>query len=178
MDYTAVSDTLTFAAGESSKTIEVAVLDDSHDEGEETLTLTLSNPSSGRLTDGEATGTIENRDPLPRALLARFGRTAAVHVVEQVEERIAAPREPGIDGRFAGFALRPGMDGYAAGSLSGQFGAPVGANGMRSGLGGPMSAAPLGGGGGTRDARARRRRESAWPRRPDRWAACPRQATG
>ena len=147
VDYTAASGTLSFQAGESSKTIEVTVLEDSHDDDGETLTLTLSNPSSGRLTDAEATGTIENRDPLPRALLARFGRTAAVHVVEQVEERIAAPREPGIDGRFAGFALRPGMEGDAAGSLVRQFGAPVGANGMRSGLGGPMSGAPLGGAG-------------------------------
>ena len=37
------------------------------------------------VTGAEATGTIENRDPMPRALLARFGRTAAVQVVEQVE---------------------------------------------------------------------------------------------
>ena len=51
VDYTAASGALTFRAGESSKTIEVAVLDDAHDEGEETLTLTLSNPSAGRLTD-------------------------------------------------------------------------------------------------------------------------------
>ena len=65
------------------------MLDDSHDEGEETLTLTLtlSNASGGLLTDGEATGTIQNRDALPRALPARFGRTAAVHVVEHVEKR-------------------------------------------------------------------------------------------
>ena len=68
-DYRAASGTLTFAAGESSQTIEVAVLDDAHDEGEETLTLRLSNPSGGRLADGEATGTIENHDPMPRALL-------------------------------------------------------------------------------------------------------------
>ena len=40
-DYTAKSGTLTFQAGESSKTIEVAVLDDSHDEGQETFTLAL-----------------------------------------------------------------------------------------------------------------------------------------
>ena len=68
------------------------MLDDAHDEGEETLTLRLSTPSGGRLADGEATGTIENHDPMPRALLARFGRTAAVHVVEHVEERLQAPR--------------------------------------------------------------------------------------
>ena len=44
-DYTATSGTLTFAAGETAKTISVAVLDDDHDEGSETLTLVLSNPS-------------------------------------------------------------------------------------------------------------------------------------
>ena len=110
LDYTAASGTLSFRSGESSKTIRVTVMDDSHDDGNETLTLSLSNPSKGRLTDATATGTIENRDPLPRALLARFGRTAAVHVVEQVEERVKAPREPGFEGRFAGRELRPGME--------------------------------------------------------------------
>ena len=109
VDYTRASGTLTFEAGESSQTINVAVLDDSHDEGEETLTLRLSNPSEGRLTDAEATGTIENTDPLPRALLARFGRATALQVMEQVEERLEASREPGLRGRFAGRELRRGM---------------------------------------------------------------------
>ena len=111
-DYTSTSGTLTFTAGEVSKTIAVPVLEDSVDEGSETFTMTLSNPSGGNayLFDAEATGTIENHDPLPRALMARFGRAAAAHVVEQVEERLAAPREPGFDGRFAGRELRPGME--------------------------------------------------------------------
>ena len=46
-DYTARSGTLTFAAGETGKTVSVPVLDDAHDEGSETLTLTLSSPSGG-----------------------------------------------------------------------------------------------------------------------------------
>ena len=91
---------LTFAAGDPSLTIGVAVFDDAHDEDEETLTLTLSNASGGPLTDAEATGTIENADPLPRAVLARFGRTAAVQMVEPVAERIEARGEPGFCGRF------------------------------------------------------------------------------
>ena len=123
-DYTGASGTLTFQAGESSKTIDVTVLDDAHDEGEETLTLTLSNASAGRLADGEATGTIKNRDPLPRALLARFGRTAAVHIVEQVEERVAVPREPGFRGELAGRELRPGMEREMAPSFLSQLGGP------------------------------------------------------
>ena len=139
-DYTAASGTLSFAAGERSKTIEVGVLDDAHDEGEETLSLTLSNASSGRLTDGEATGTIENHDPMPRALLARFGRAAAVHVVEHVEERLAAPREPGFRGRFAGRELRRGMERDVALNFLQQLSGGAGA--------GSMGAGPMGAGGG------------------------------
>ena len=141
----------------------MAVLDDAHDEGEETFTLTLSNPSAGRLTDDEATGTIENRDPLPKALLARFGRTAAVHVVEHVEERLQAPREPGFRGRFAGRELRRGMErdialnfiqrlggtagaGQMPGATSGAAGMPGPAGGVRmAAAAGPMGArAPAG----------------------------------
>ena len=141
-DYTATSGTLKFRAGESSKTIEVAVLDDAHDEGEETLTLRLSNPSGGRLADGEATGTIANHDSMPRALLARFGRTAAVHVVEHVEERLAAPRAPGFRGRFAGRELRRGMERDIALNFLRQLGGAAGAGPMGAGAGGPLSGAP------------------------------------
>ena len=142
VDYTAASGRLSFRTGESSKKIKVGVLDDAHDEGEETLTLTLSNASSGRLTDGEATGTIENHDPLPRALLARFGRTAAVHVVEHVEERLAAPREPGFRGRFAGRELRRGMERDIALNVLRQLGGAAGAGPMGAGVHGPLSGAP------------------------------------
>ena len=106
-DYTSTSGELTIDAGSSSATIEVAVLDDEHNEGSEAFTLTLSNASSGDLTDATATGTITNHDALPNALIARFGRTAAVHIVEQVEERVNAPRQPGFDGRVAGRADQP-----------------------------------------------------------------------
>ena len=113
-DYTAKSGTLTFGTGQTSQTIEVAVLDDAHDEGEETLTLTLSNPSGAVLTNATATGTIENHDAMPAALIARFGRTAAVHIVEQVEERISAPRQPGVDARVAGRRIGNGNELQAA----------------------------------------------------------------
>ena len=148
VDYAAASGTLTFAAGESSKTIEVAVLDDAHDEGEETLTLSLSNASSGRLSDGEATGTIKNRDPLPRALLARFGRTAAVHVVEHVEERLQAPREPGFRGRFAGRELRRGMERELGLDFLRRLGASAGMKAAGAGVQDPMPGASGPGGAG------------------------------
>ena len=93
-DYTAAGGTLTFSDGEAAKTVTVTVLDDSHDEGSETLTLTLSNASGARIADGQATGTIVNSDPMPKDWLARFGRTSAMQVVGIMNARfdeVAAP---------------------------------------------------------------------------------------
>ena len=87
-DYTAASGTLTFAAGETEKTVSVAVLDDAHDEGSETLTLTLSNPSGAYLEDGTATGTINNSDHMPGAWMVRFGRTVGSQVVDALTQRL------------------------------------------------------------------------------------------
>ncbi len=101
-DYTAKRGTLTFAPGETSKTVEVTVLDDSHDEGTETMTLTLSNPSGAYLADAEATGTITNTDHMPQAWLARFGRTVAEQVIDAVEDRIRSAPRAGVEVTVAG----------------------------------------------------------------------------
>ena len=87
-DYTATSGTLSFAAGETQKSVSVPVLDDAHDEGSETLTLTLSNPSGAYLADGSATGTINNTDAMPKAWMIRFGRTVGSQVVDALGHRL------------------------------------------------------------------------------------------
>ena len=132
-DYTATSGTLTIGAGSRSASIDVPVLDDAHDDDDETLTLTLSNPTNAVLDDATATGTIDNNDAMPRALMARFGRTAAVHVIDQIEERIEAPRRPGFDGRIAGRNVdrNIGRD-FALGFLR-QLGGGAGYGGMSRG---------------------------------------------
>ena len=109
-DYTATSGTLRFAAGETAKTVSVTVLDDAHDEGEETLTLRLSAATGAVIADGVATGTIENTDHMPAAWLARFGRTVTDQVLEAVEARLDAPRTAGARATLAGQAL-PSWDG-------------------------------------------------------------------
>ena len=93
-DYTATSSTLSFAAGETQKTITVAVLDDAHDEGTETLTLTLSNARGAAIGDATATGWIVNTDPMPAAWLARFGRTSATQVLGLLDARFDEARAP------------------------------------------------------------------------------------
>ena len=62
-DDTTSSDTLTFSAGETSKTISVPINDDFLVEGDETVTVTLSNQNPSEVTiSGPATGTIKDDD--------------------------------------------------------------------------------------------------------------------
>ena len=145
-DYTATAGTLTFAPGETAKTVTVAVLDDAHDEGEETLTLRLSAATGAVIADGEATGTIKNTDHMPAAWLARFGRTAATHVTDAVGDRLR-------DGSGAshvtvgGYRLPLGQRGATDGADDGVSGVErlVLALGQRLGLG--TGTAPAGAGG-------------------------------
>ena len=104
-DYTAITGTLTFTAGDTSKTVQVRVLNDIVDEGRETFTLKLSNPEGATVSDGEATATIANSDPIPQAWLVRFGRTVAGHVAEGVSERLMQAERPTAQAALAGVRL-------------------------------------------------------------------------
>ncbi|WP_084539781.1 Calx-beta domain-containing protein [Azorhizobium doebereinerae] len=64
-DYTAMTGTLTFAPGETSKVLHVPVSGDTVVEANETLTLSLSAPSGATIADGSGTGTIVNDDVAP-----------------------------------------------------------------------------------------------------------------
>jgi hypothetical protein len=66
VDYSATSGRLTFAPGETSKTIRVAIAGDTTYETDETFTVLLSNPVNATIADGSATGTIQNDDPPDR----------------------------------------------------------------------------------------------------------------
>ena len=107
-DYTATSGTLTFAAGETTKTVSVPLLDDVVNDGGETFTLTLSNPSGAWIEDGEATGTIENDDAMPAAWTARFGRSVATHVLGALEARLDGTSQSYV--RLGGHQLGGGPD--------------------------------------------------------------------
>jgi hypothetical protein len=62
-DYTgAASGTLSFAAGQTSKTVTVAVLGDTAEESDETITLTLGQPVNAPITKSVGTATIINDD--------------------------------------------------------------------------------------------------------------------
>ena len=73
-DYTGVPETLTFAAGEGSKTITVAVVDDADYELDETVEVELSNQKptgSVAIETGKAMVTIEDNDDPPALSISR-----------------------------------------------------------------------------------------------------------
>lgn len=64
-DYTAASGTLTFTAGQTSKTISITILNDATVENNETFYVNLSNPVNCNITNSQGVGTITNDDTAP-----------------------------------------------------------------------------------------------------------------
>ncbi|WP_222427425.1 Calx-beta domain-containing protein, partial [Hyella patelloides] len=88
LDYEAISGTLTFSPGETSKTIEVNVLGDNLDEIDEAFTINLTNSNNAVITDSEATATITDNDNPPSLIISDVvvtegdsGTTTAVFTV-------------------------------------------------------------------------------------------------
>ena len=65
-DFTAKTGTLTFAPGQTEKTIVIDIIGDNRTESDETFTIALSNPSGATIADGQGTVTIttDDRDPV------------------------------------------------------------------------------------------------------------------
>ena len=145
-DYTAVSGTLVFAAGETAKTVRVPLLDDAVDEGDETFLLRLSNPRGAylRKMHREATGTIRNDDPLQKMWLSRFGRTVGSQVAGAVSDRLDSGLAPGAHATFAGQALdlSKADDGKALAEAMTGFAQAFGAPGAPANDDDPGSGAP------------------------------------
>ncbi len=64
-DYMAASGTITFAAGETTRTISIPIVGDTTLEANESFTVTLSGASGATIADGSATATIVNNDSAP-----------------------------------------------------------------------------------------------------------------
>ena len=121
-DYTTGAGRVTFAPGEISGTIRVAVLDDLLPEPAETFTVTLSGPTNAVLEVGSGIGTITDDDEaVIKGWLSRFGRTVASQVVEGISGRLTgggagthlntAGTAAGADGDGRGPTLQDLMDG-------------------------------------------------------------------
>ena len=70
VDFTATSSELTFAPGETIKTVNVAVLGDTLNEGDERFYLNLSNPANVTIVDGQGEGLIADNESFPSVSIA------------------------------------------------------------------------------------------------------------
>jgi hypothetical protein len=80
-DYTAKTGTLTFAAGETSKTVTVNILGDTVVEANETFDLLLSAPTNATLGTSTGTATLVNDDTAPPASGGGSGSSAVTPVI-------------------------------------------------------------------------------------------------
>ena len=130
-DYTHTSDTLTFAATETVKTVSVALINDDVAEPAETFGLVLSSPgSNAELGDGEATVLIRDDDGLPTVSVTDAAtRTEGATASFTVTLSRAVPQEVTVDyatrtdpTAAAETAAVPGQD-YTAASATVTFAA-------------------------------------------------------
>src|SRR3989338_4059196 len=99
-DYTGVSGTLSFAAGESTKTLTIAVTDDAKIDGNKTFKITLSNPTGAAL--GQATSNViihdEEAAPFGSGSL-KFSRASYDGFESQGKAEIVIQRVGGAQGK-------------------------------------------------------------------------------
>ena len=122
LDYTAVSDTVAFAARATSATVTVPLLGDSFDEHTETFWLRLSSPTAATIVDGTATGTITDDDPLPELSIIDASATEGSPLGFEVRLTPASGRTVTVpwttEARPAGVdAASPGTDYTAASGI-------------------------------------------------------------
>ncbi|MBW4441271.1 MAG: DUF4347 domain-containing protein [Plectolyngbya sp. WJT66-NPBG17] len=73
-DFTTISDTLTFAVGETEKTIAISITDDTKREQNETFSVKLTNPTNATITTDSAAASIVDNDPIPTVAIANVSQ--------------------------------------------------------------------------------------------------------
>ena len=93
-DFTAASGTLTFAPGETGKSVRVSTTEDSIYEWDERFEMRLSSPTNARLGDARATGRIDNDDAPPTVSVSDGSATEGSKVEFKVS--VSGPSERNV----------------------------------------------------------------------------------
>lgn len=117
-DYVAASGSLTFAPGQISQTISVAVKGDVQNEGDDTFVVNLSGAAGALLADAQGLGTITNDDPLPALTISDVsvteGNTGTKNLNFTVSLGPASGRTVTVDFSSLPVTASPGSDYQAA----------------------------------------------------------------
>ena len=107
-DFTATSGTLTFAVGDTSKTISVATIQDVFDEADETFWVQLTSATGATVVDGTGQGVILDDDPLPTLSVGDATASEGDAVVFAVTLSTASGRD--VTATYATAAHSTGQD--------------------------------------------------------------------
>jgi len=117
-DYDALRGTLTFAPGETTKTISVAVRGDLLDESDERFSVGLTAATNARVPDGHGAGTVIDDDPPPsigvRDFRHREGRGGRSLMYFEVSLSTASGKQVSVEFGTADGTARVGDRDYAA----------------------------------------------------------------
>ena len=110
-DYTAAADVVSFAAGETIKTLEILVTDDLYVEGNETLFVSLSNATGGAISGPRTvTLTITDNDATTATVNPLDNADAQFFVREHYYDFLSRAPDPGGLGFWAGTITQCGAD--------------------------------------------------------------------
>ena len=109
-DYTANSQTLTFAAGENLKTVLVAITNDAILEGNETVVAVLANASAGQIGTTSASATIVDNDQSLWSVSTADVSEGAGFITYTITRSGATTGTASIDFRTAGGTAAQGVD--------------------------------------------------------------------
>ena len=109
-DYVAASGTLTFAPGETERTIVVTIFDDAENESDETFTVTLSDPAGATLATAAAVGMIEDDDTADTGNTGDTGDTVVPGEVPEVTVSFGRDRLRVTEGASAAVTVRLNRD--------------------------------------------------------------------
>ncbi|MDC1135686.1 Calx-beta domain-containing protein [Alphaproteobacteria bacterium] len=100
-DYTAANGTITFAPGVSTQNIPVAILADTEDEDNETISVSLSNPSNVSINDGMGTLSITDDDLPPSVFIDDLTTINEAAVNQNIVVRLSSPSQKTVSVDYA-----------------------------------------------------------------------------
>lgn len=118
-DYTALTETVNFAAGAATATATIAITDDADSENDETFSVSLSNPSIGQIVAGQGTATVTITDNDANLVLIPVGADLIADTLtanNAEDETFVFDAEASLGNQAPDAVTQVTLDGFAIGN--------------------------------------------------------------